>query len=349
MAKEKKQDNLRKFIKKWKESEGLPDGISTEAQLWDEIFKKEAYIMQEQFFPLIREIHGKIYQNGTSVNPLATEYPIERVSTKEITSVRSDITVRVGEQAIYHFECEISYDKHMVLRMLEYDTHIALEYPGFSPVFEQSRTGLDVELSFPYSAVIYLQDNKNIPDNLSCKIRFPDGAVYEYKVPALCVQSYTLEEIQEKHLNVLIPFLPLRFRKYLPPRRKMQIKNGELTSFYQAIILILEKEVSSGFLKEDSRKAILSFLRKSMVRVFYKYETLFEEVIQLTEPILELECEKIERLERQYQESIAKLTAQKDAELFQKDEALSQKDEEIAILKKMLWVLQNPQNGEKGQ
>ena len=86
-----------------------------------------------------------------------------------------------------------------------------------------------------------------------------------------------------------------------------------------------------------------------MVRVFYKYETLFEEVIQLTEPILELECEKIERLERQYQESIAKLTAQKDAELFQKDEALSQKDEEIAILKKMLWVLQNPQNGEKGQ
>lgn len=72
MTKETKSDHTRKLInsppgtpechaaaimKKLTESEGLPDGISTEAQLWDGIFKKEAYILQKQFFPLIQEIH----------------------------------------------------------------------------------------------------------------------------------------------------------------------------------------------------------------------------------------------------------------------------------------------------
>lgn len=81
-----------------------------------------------------------------------------------------------------------------------------------------------------------------------------------------------------------------------------------------------------------------NFNRKAMVRVFYKYNTLLEEVIQVTEPILELEYGKIERLERQYKESAA-LAAQKEREL-------SQKDEEIAELKKMLWILQNPREEE---
>ncbi len=81
-----------------------------------------------------------------------------------------------------------------------------------------------------------------------------------------------------------------------------------------------------------------NFNRKAMVRVFYKYNTLLEEVIQVTEPILELEYEKIERLERQYKESAAPAA--------QKERELSQKDEEIAELKKMLWILQNPREEE---
>lgn len=81
-----------------------------------------------------------------------------------------------------------------------------------------------------------------------------------------------------------------------------------------------------------------NFNRKAMVRVFYKYNTLLEEVIQVTEPILELEYEKIERLERQYKESAAPAAL--------KERELSQKDEEIAELKKMLWILQNPREEE---
>ena len=73
----------------------------------------------------------------------------------------------------------------------------------------------------------------------------------------------------------------------------------ELTDFYEEIILILEQEVADGHLTESNRKAILSLLSKSMIRVFYKDPKLLEEVIVLTAPILELEFEKVERLEKE--------------------------------------------------
>ena len=59
----------------------------------------------------------------------------------------------------------------MVIRMFEYDVHIALSYHT-SPL----------SLQFPHSAVLYLQDNGNIPDTLSCQIHFQDGGTYEYKI-----------------------------------------------------------------------------------------------------------------------------------------------------------------------
>ena len=70
------------------------------------------------------------------------------------------------------------------------------------------------------------------------------------------VQSYTLEEIKEKHLCLLIPFLPIRFRRSIPSDAKIQSASSpdehrslekrlqkskeELTSFFTETILILD-------------------------------------------------------------------------------------------------------------
>ena len=56
--------NLKQILEELKASEGLPENLSTEAQLWDEILKKETFLMPEQLFPLIKEIYGKSYQIG---------------------------------------------------------------------------------------------------------------------------------------------------------------------------------------------------------------------------------------------------------------------------------------------
>lgn len=283
----------------------IPKQLATESQLWDEILKKEIYLMPEQIFPLIKEIYGISYPPNTPIQPIATEYSIERSDTKEITSLRADITLNINAHDIYHFECESK---------------------------------------FPFSAVLFLQDNKNIPDTLFCKIHFQNGSILDYAVPAVKVQNYSLSEIKEKHLNLLIPFLPLRFQKFFrSPKRKQNFSIERLTSFYQQIILILEEEVTNHYISENNRNVIINLLHKSFIHVFFKDKKLLKEVIAMTAPVLELEIEKyiyaVEERDHKLALMQNKLN-QKENELSKKDNELSKKDNEIDLLKKQLAALQ---------
>lgn len=171
---------------------GLPEEISTETQLWDLIIKKATYSSPKLLFPLIYEIYGKKYPEDSSVVPLSTEYSVERSDTKEISTIKADLTFCVNESDIYHFECEITYNGLITIRMFEYDVHASLNY-------RSDTKNPQLLLKFPNSAVLFLQGTKKIPDYLSCLIRFQDGSTHEYRVPTVKVQSYTLEEIKEKH------------------------------------------------------------------------------------------------------------------------------------------------------
>ncbi len=305
---------------------GLPKGIATEAQLWDEIMKKMVYSAPTQLFPLIKEIHGKTYPPDTPVVPLATEYSVERVDSGTISSIRSDITVLIAARDIYHFECEIGFDGTMVMRMYEYDTHIALSYPIYS--------GSKLELNYPRSAVLYLQNNKNIPEYLTCTLHLPDDTVCEYRVPTLKVQSYSLEEIKSKHLSILIPFLPLRFRKEIQ-KENISYENimNRLTSFLEEIILILREEVASGLISNECCETILFLLQKSLIRVTQPKPDLQKEVLRMTAPILELEIDKYQLEHKRLLQEVAErdqMLADKDQTIADKDQTIADKDQTIA-------------------
>ena len=107
---------------------GLPDEISTETQLWDLIIKKATYSSPKLLFPLIYEIYGKDYPKDSTVVPLSTEYSVERSDTKEISTIKADLTFCVNDADIYHFEYEITYVGQITIRMLEYDLHAALTF-----------------------------------------------------------------------------------------------------------------------------------------------------------------------------------------------------------------------------
>lgn len=97
---------------------------------------------------------------------------------------------------------------------------------------------------------------------------------------------------------------------------------------------MLKQEVADGYLTEINQKAVLSLLRKSMIRVFYRDESLLKEVITLTEPVLELEFEAVERLKqeliaerRSIEKELADLCETKRKELAAERE---QKERELA-------------------
>jgi len=324
---------------------GLPDEISTEAQLWDLIIKKITYTSPQLLFPLIYEIYGKKYPADSKIVPLSTEYSVERSDTKEISTIKADLTFCVNDTDIYHFECEITYHGLITIRMFEYDVHAALNYrtdPNDSKLI----------LQFPRSAVLFLQGTKRIPAYLTCQIIFQDGSIHEYKVPTVKVQSYTLSEIKEKHLCLLIPFLPIRFRRHIPSDRKItssgspdtqqqfqksvQKSKEELTSFFQETIIVLEDEVAAGFLSEMEKNLILELLQKSMLRISYRNKQLCQEVYDMTEPVLKCRTDA-------YFEAIRKcdiLTTQ----IADRDETIADQDAIIAEYKRLYGDLPKQTN-----
>ena len=323
---------------------GLPSGISTEAQLWDQIIKKITYTSPQLLLPLITEIYGRKYSPDCTIVPLSNEYSVERSDTKELSTIQADLTFCVNDTDIYHLECERTYNDQITIRMLEYDFHAALTYRN------SRSSSVTPVLEFPKSAVIFLDDIKQIPEFLTCHIKFQDGSTHEYKIPTIAVQSYTLNAIGEKHLSLLIPFLPIRFRNHIPSDREIKSatpdtqqllqatvekSKEELTSFFYETILILKQEVADGFLSELERVLILKLLQKSMLRISHSNYKLNQEVHDMTEPLLKLDIDELFDSVHNYEIRLADLNAElvnRNAELANLDAALAERDAELTNL-----------------
>ena len=187
---------------------GLPEEISTETQLWDLIIKKATYSSPKLLFPLIYEIYGKKYPEDSSVVPLSTEYSVERSDTKEISTIKADLTFCVNESDIYHFECEITYNGLITIRMFEYDISIALEHASFA---EHAVW----EIEFPQSCVLYIRNHRSLPDFHEAIVKFADGQKVRYRIPIIQAKKYTVDRIFEKRLLILLPYHILRYEHFL--------------------------------------------------------------------------------------------------------------------------------------
>ena len=91
-------------------------------------------------------------------------------------------------------------------------------------------------------------------------IRFADGTSCEYRVPVMKVQDYSLKMIEEKHLIMLIPFLPIRFRKYLQGKSVSEAARKELTEFIRECIMIIEREKTNGTLTDMAGEDMIELL-----------------------------------------------------------------------------------------
>ena len=94
-------------------------------------------------------------------------------------------------------------------------------------------------MRFPSSAVIYPEKNRELPETLRCRIIFQDGSQHIYQVPTVRIQSYSMQEICDKHLLIFIPYVLLRLRPKLNPNRKNPLTEKELTDL---VAELAEKE-----------------------------------------------------------------------------------------------------------
>lgn len=328
-------------------------------KLWDEILKAIVDAMPEQLFPLFKELFGKDYPKETPITLLATESSTYRENPNAPPSSRlSDIALLVNGTDYYHLECQMHNDQEIVIRMIAYDLHFAMQHTAHKDNENGGYT-----MHFPHSAVIYPEKNGKLPEFLRCRIIFPDHTDHVYQIPTVRIQSYSLQEIHEKHLNLFIPYVLLRLRPRLNPERKYPLKKKELTEFVDEVMMILKDELDQGYLTEQEYDDYINLFRRAAEKIFEKHADFLMEVDRMTKPLIELPSVLQKRLWAEIDTLIADrdtliadrdtliaendaLTADKDAlraendtlaaDLTEKNALLADKEAELARMKKLL-------------
>lgn len=310
------------------------ENIFTEKKLWDEITKAISYCMTHRLLPVIKEAYGREYPSGTSIQLLSTEHSTYLDNpSKAPSSKLMDIAILVNGTDFYHIESQMDNDHQMVIRMIAYDLHFAIQHSTV-----EDKLSEEIILRFPQSIVIYPERNDSIPDKLQCRLVFPDQSQHIYQIPTVRIQSYDLREIQEKHLDFFIPFTLLRFRPLLGNKKK-KLTAGELTDFVKQLIVILKAEVEEGVLTQLECHDYVNLLLKASAHIFHNHPAYHKEVLNVTKPLIRLPSMEI----RELQQTIAKkdaALAENKAALTKKDAALIEKDAYIAELEQKLAAFQ---------
>lgn len=295
-------------------------------KLWDEILKAIVYAMPKQLFPLIKEVYGKEYPPDTSVVFLETEHSTYLDQPDEPpSSNRMDISLLVANTDYYHIECQMENDQFMVIRMISYDLHYAIEHC----TSKDARTD-EIIIRFPHSMVLYPDQNSRLPESLQCRVIFQDNSEHIYRIPAIRIQSYSLEEIHRKHLNLFIPYLLLRLKPRITLKSHPLTKK-ELTVFLKNIILILKDDLTNEYLTSREYDDYVNLLIRTSEHIFYHHPHFHKETVRMTRPLIYLPSMQMKDLEDK---------------IAEKESALAEKDSEIARLKKQIADLTQQQRAE---
>ena len=175
--------------------------------------------------------------------------------------------------------------------MIEYDFAIALE--------EALAAGEPYEMNFPESCVLFLRDTANTPDVLKLKVNLPDGSSFDYVSNVVKAQRFSSDEIFEKRLLLLLPYYLMRYEGALAGISADDARTTELIAECAELRANLE---SSTLAEGDA--LLYEELVELMIRVsdhmLAAHETLRRKVRRaIGGEVLELMCERSERLERE--------------------------------------------------
>jgi len=193
----------------------------SDSTIFDDVLRTVQERLPQLLIPLINEVFHTSYSKDTEVVRLPEEYQ------KLLSKVIADSCNKI-DNLVYHFECQSRSDGSMILRMVEYDFMIAL-----SDSIRHEQTN---ELHFPRSCIIYLRSTKNTLAEEALQIKFSDGQKVTYKVPILKLKNYSINEIFEKNLLILLPYYIINYEKELSKIASNSDKTKQLVAEYSNII-----------------------------------------------------------------------------------------------------------------
>lgn len=267
----------------------------TDSTIYNDVFRTIAEKMSPFFIPLINEVFGTKYSMQTSIHHDSETH----MTLLGKRSTDSCFTVKAEWQ--YHVECQSNPDSTIVIRFFEYDVAIA--------IMEREMVDGKIHIRFPRSAVLYLRHTMKTPNIESMILEFADGSRHNYNVPVIKAQEYSLDEIFEKELYILLPFYLLRYEKILTGIDKREEDQKRIIRDYERINQWLSNKVDIGefVTYSDINKLIMRIVEYLMKK---EKQTMKGIGDAMGGKVLELYSEQVER---EKQEKVQEGLAQGEA------------------------------------
>lgn len=237
---------------------------------YDDVFRTLVNDCSPLIIPVINEIFGEHYSGQEKIVFSPNEHFLNQQDGNEDGRVTdTSFKIEGKETKKYHLECQSSTDNSMLVRFFEYGTQIALD--------EGEINGNILTVTLPHSAVLFLRHHASTPDTLKIRMVTPGGTV-EYDIQVMKSQRYTLEEIFEKNLLMLIPFYifshETRFEEYEKDKAKLRSLQEE----YGQIKNKLEELLNQGAISEYTKCTIIDMSNKVLEHIAAKFDSVKEGV-----------------------------------------------------------------------
>lgn len=247
---------------------GKKKGIN-QHQIYDNAFLSECAWHKRLLIPLINEIFNKNIPENTIIEHLSNEQfwqGVNKGKNETIIKRITDALIRV-EKKSYHFECESKNDGEILIRIGEYDMQIAAvdaKYENYS---------LNMEL--PETAVVFLKNHRNLPIEGTITYRKGEQQL-THTIPFLKVGEYSLEQLLDRHLYILLPFYLMRYEHAIKhTQNKYELIESEAFKVYDNIV----KAYENGNLTKTECENII-VLCKDVINEMSKNTNIHERLVK---------------------------------------------------------------------
>ena len=229
---------------------------------YDDAFRTMEAECDDIFIPFVNHVFEQNYTSKAIIKRKRNDHYIPNGNgglAKKYTDSYVEI-IEDGKEKRYHFECESKgYDKTLLVRFFQYDSFIASDERIFKDKY-------NLTVRYPRSGLLVLRSNGNPPETATITIE-TDGGNVTYPIKVIKVSDYSIEEIFDKHLFLLIPFYIFNYEKELKHYEKNEKVMESLAKKYESILDKLNDAHQRGLLSALSYGVIISMIERVITRL----------------------------------------------------------------------------------
>ena len=253
-------------------------------QIYDKAFKRILTLSDKAVINLINGLFGTDYPTNSKITYNWTEH-----EDKDLKRTLSDSILTINDRDIYHIEAQITEDEEIVFRVFEY---------GFGHAYKNRTFDNGMEtMVFPRPCIVYLDEGKKdkIPDEYTLILKFEDQGEFSYKVPVFKLQNISLQELNDKKLIALLPFLLLKLRKKIEKIRSKENMEELKKLVVNDIIGTIRRNEEVGNLSSIDSINLIDLTSKLYMQIYSTYKEMGEFTMRLFDQSMELAGDKYEK------------------------------------------------------